>query len=88
VLCDETAIIGVMKQNNKITGELKETIIKFGKEALTDNMFAHHQPQMKMRLYACSTVTIGHKSARRRLTASPLMNIPMAPPQAAPAMMF
>jgi hypothetical protein len=50
VLCDETAIIGVMKQTNKTTGELKETSIKFGKEALTDNMFGHqnflHQPPM------------------------------------------
>jgi len=37
VLCDETAIIGVLKQADKATGELRETTIKFGKEALTDH---------------------------------------------------
>lgn len=31
VLCDETAIIGVMKQKNQSTGELKESTIKFTK---------------------------------------------------------
>ena len=36
VLCDHTAIVGVMKQTNKATGELQESEIKFGKEALPD----------------------------------------------------
>ena len=34
VLCDETAIIGVMKQENKTTGEMQETTIKLGKSEL------------------------------------------------------
>ena len=32
VLCDETAIIGVMKQTDTATGELKEAKIAFGRE--------------------------------------------------------
>ena len=32
VLCDATAIIGVMKQTDNVSGELQETTIKFGKE--------------------------------------------------------
>ena len=36
MLCDHTAIVGVMKQTNKATGELQESEIKFGKEALPD----------------------------------------------------
>ena len=31
VICDVTAMVGVMKQENKATGEMQETIIKFGK---------------------------------------------------------
>ena len=31
VLCEETAIVGVMKQENKTTGEVQESTIKFGK---------------------------------------------------------
>ena len=37
VLCDTTAIIGVMKQADKVTGELIESTIKFGKEAQAVN---------------------------------------------------
>ena len=31
VLCDDTAIVGVCKQENKTTGEVVESTIKFGK---------------------------------------------------------
>ena len=31
VLCDETALVGVMKQTVKATGEVQETNIEFGK---------------------------------------------------------
>lgn len=34
VLCDQTAIVGVMKQENKSTGEVKQVDIKFGTESL------------------------------------------------------
>lgn len=40
MLCDHTAIVGVMKQTNKATGELQESEIKFGKEALPDEQDA------------------------------------------------
>lgn len=40
MLCDHTAIVGVMKQANKATGELQESEIKFGKEALPDEQEA------------------------------------------------
>ena len=30
VLCEETAIIGVKKQKNKSTGEVKESVVEFG----------------------------------------------------------
>ena len=32
VVCDETAIVGVMKQANKATGEPEESVVKFGRE--------------------------------------------------------
>jgi len=35
VLCEETAIVGVMKQSDKVSGELQETEIKFGREAVS-----------------------------------------------------
>ena len=31
VICDKTAIVGVLKQENKTTGEVQESTIKFGK---------------------------------------------------------
>lgn len=31
VLCDQTALVGVMKHTEKATGELKESVIKFEK---------------------------------------------------------
>jgi len=31
-LCDETALIGVIKQTEKATGEVKEFDVKFGKK--------------------------------------------------------
>jgi len=34
VLCDATAIVGVMKQTNTSTGELREATIAFGKESV------------------------------------------------------
>ena len=42
VLCDATAIIGVMKQTDKASGQLQEKTIKFSKEALPEpeNTFA------------------------------------------------
>lgn len=36
VLCDITAIVGVCKQENKATGEVQETTIKFGKSEIED----------------------------------------------------
>ena len=33
VLCDQTAIIGVCKQENKTSGEVQESTIEFGKSA-------------------------------------------------------
>ena len=32
VLCDQTAIIGVLKQQDKATGEMQESIVNFSKE--------------------------------------------------------
>lgn len=32
ILCDETAIIGVMKQADKNSGEMQETMIEFSRE--------------------------------------------------------
>ena len=43
VLCDETAIIGVMKQTDKATGELKETTIQFGTDSLIGHMPPYNQ---------------------------------------------
>ena len=40
VLCDQTAIVGVMKQTNQATGELQESVIKFGKESMPAE--SHH----------------------------------------------
>ena len=34
VLCKETAIVGVQKQTDSVTGELKESTIKFGRSEL------------------------------------------------------
>ena len=34
ILCDETAIIGVMKQANKASGEMQETTIEFSREQI------------------------------------------------------
>ena len=36
VLVEETAIIGVLKQADKVTGELTESKIEFGKDTLED----------------------------------------------------
>ena len=38
VLCDDTAIIGVSKQENKATGEVQESTIKFKTQDM-DNFF-------------------------------------------------
>ena len=40
VLCDETAIVGVMKQTDKSTGELQTSTIKF-----TKSTFEAAQPE-------------------------------------------
>ena len=42
VLCDETAIIGVMKQKVKATGEVQEFNVEFGR---TQSSFQSQQPQ-------------------------------------------
>ena len=33
-LCDETALIGVVKQTDKVTGEIKEVNVEFGKNKI------------------------------------------------------
>ena len=47
VLCDQTAINGVLKQQDKATGAMQESIIKFGKEA--QNQF-NEQKQSENRM--------------------------------------
>ena len=37
VLCNQTAIVGVMKQKDKVTGELQESTIKFSKTGHQDD---------------------------------------------------
>ena len=50
MLCDETAIVGVMKQADKATGELKETTIEFGKDTLNQGNGA---PQGRILMAKC-----------------------------------
>ena len=54
VLCDQTAIIGVCKQENKTSGEVQESTIEFGKSAALepemddDDMFGAALNSMQM----------------------------------------
>ena len=45
VLCEETAIIGVLKEENKATGELQESTIAFGKDALPEPVIPKPAPK-------------------------------------------